>query len=275
MSWLRRVGSATGLMLLALAPAQALDEVPFVTTPDNVTLELLKLAGVGPRDHVIDLGSGDGRIVITAAKHFGASGTGVEIVPDLVLRSRDNARRAGVSKRAQFIEQDLFKADLAKASVVTLYLLPEVNLQLRPKLLALKPGTRIVSHDWDMGDWPPERTLTVDAPDKAVGREKKSTLHPWVVPAPVQGLWCGTGSRKRVALRLTQKYQSASASLHDFDTTIRFDVRISGAQLSVVDPAGNAALRWQTHRLTFTDANGAFAGWRGVSFEPTTSDRCG
>jgi tRNA A58 N-methylase Trm61 len=157
------------------------EEVPFITTPDNVTLEMLKLAGVGPADHVIDLGSGDGRIVITAARRFGASGLGVEIVPDLVRRSRENAKQAGVADRVEFREQDLFETDLSKATVVTLYLLPEVNLQLRPRLQKLKPGTRIVSHDWDMGDWKPDRTITVDAPDKAIGREKSSRIHLWVV----------------------------------------------------------------------------------------------
>jgi len=172
-----------GLLALALAfPASSLvEEVPFITTPDNVTLEMLKLAGVGPADHVIDLGSGDGRIVITAARRFGASGLGVEIVPDLVRRSRENAKQAGVADRVEFREQDLFETDLSKATVVTLYLLPEVNLQLRPRLQKLKPGTRIVSHDWDMGDWKPDCTITVDAPDKAIGREKSSRIHLWVV----------------------------------------------------------------------------------------------
>ena len=170
--------------LLGFAPAasRALSEdVPFVVTPDNVTLEMLSLANVGPNDYLIDLGSGDGRIVILAAKRFGARALGVEIVPDLVRRSRESARRAGVEDRAEFREQDLFETDLSKATVVTLYLLPEVNLQLRPRLRALKPGTRVVSHDWDMGDWMPERSIDVDAPEKTIGREKKSRIHLWVV----------------------------------------------------------------------------------------------
>ena len=176
-------GFAGGLTLFAGA-ARAQEEVPFVTTPDRVTLAMLELAQVGSRDHVIDLGSGDGRIVITAAKRFGASGLGVEIVPDLVRRSREAARSAGVAERAEFREQDLFATDLGRATVVTMYLLPEVNLQLRPRLLALAPGTRIVSHDWDLGDWLPDRTLTVDVPEKAIGREKFSRVHLWQVPAP-------------------------------------------------------------------------------------------
>ena len=157
--------------------------MPFVTTPDAVTLAMLELAAVTPRDHVVDLGSGDGRIVITAARRFGASGLGVEIVPDLVRTSRERARAAGVGGRVEFREQDLFATDLGAATVVTMYLLPDVNLQLRPRLLALAAGTRIVSHDWDLGDWAPDRTVTVDVPDKALGRDKFSRVHLWIVPA--------------------------------------------------------------------------------------------
>ena len=140
-------------LALRVGPALGQDtDVPFVVTPDHVTRAMLELAAVKPGDFVIDLGSGDGRIVIVAAKQFGARGLGVEIVPDLVEKSRDNARRAGVADRVEFRVQDLFATDLSAATVITMYLLPEVNLQLRPRLLALKPGTRIVSHDWDMGD---------------------------------------------------------------------------------------------------------------------------
>ena len=171
-------------LLLVVSGAFAQDiDVPFVVTPDNVTREMLKLAGVKAGDFVIDLGSGDGRIVIVAAKQFGARGLGVEIVPELVEKSQDNARRAGVADRAEFRVQDLFATDLSQATVITMYLLPDVNLLLRPKLLALKPGTRIVSHDWDMGDWKPDRVVTVEAPDKPIGREKLSRLYLWTVPA--------------------------------------------------------------------------------------------
>jgi SAM-dependent methyltransferase len=171
-----------GTLLTGATAARDVD-VPFIVTPDRVTHAMLKLAGARACDHVVDLGSGDGRIVITAAQQFGATGLGVEIVPELVQRSRDNARKAGVAERAAFVEQDLFATDLSRATVITMYLLPEVNLQLRPRLRALKPGTRIVSHDWDMGDWPPDRTIVVDAPDKPIGRDKFSRLHVWTIPA--------------------------------------------------------------------------------------------
>jgi SAM-dependent methyltransferase len=176
---------ALGAIVLALgagsAASQDLD-VPFVVTPDHVTRAMLELANVKPGDFVIDLGSGDGRIVIVAARHYGARGLGVEIVPDLVEKSRDNARRAGVAERVEFREQDLFETDLSRATVITMYLLPDVNLKLRPRLQALKPGTRIVSHDWDMGDWKPDRMVTIDVPDKPYGLEKVSRLYLWTVP---------------------------------------------------------------------------------------------
>jgi Methyltransferase domain len=200
-------------MVLVLAVlcgmARAQDEVPFITTPDSVTLAMLQVAGVTAKDFVIDLGSGDGRIVITAARRFGARGLGVEIVPDLVEASRRNARSAGVAERAEFRVQDLFQTDLAAAQVITMYLLPDVNLQLRPRLLALAAGTRIVSHDWDMGDWQPDRSLTLEVPDKAIGRDKRSTVHLWVVPAQVQGVWCAAGG----TLEVTQRFQTFSATL--------------------------------------------------------------
>jgi SAM-dependent methyltransferase len=212
-----------GLWLAALAgPAAAQDEVPFVTTPDAVTLAMLQLAGVGPADRLVDLGSGDGRIVITAARRFGARGLGVEIVPDLVALSRANARAAGVADRAEFRAQDLFTLDLSPFSVVTMYLLPQVNLQLRDRLLALKPGTRIVSHDWDLGDWRPDRSVVVDAPDKPIGRDKTSTVHLWVVPARLAGWWCGREVGifvrqhfQRVAVTMLRRGQAAPAQAFD------------------------------------------------------------
>jgi SAM-dependent methyltransferase len=163
--------------------AQTDIDVPFVVTPDHVTRAMLELAEVKPGDFVIDLGSGDGRIVIVAAKQFGARGLGVEIVPELVEKSRENAKKAGVADRVEFRLQDLFATDLSQASVITMYLLPDVNLLLKPRLLKLQPGTRIVSHDWDMGDWKPDRVITVEAPDKPIGREKVSRLYLWTVPA--------------------------------------------------------------------------------------------
>ena len=175
----------TVLLSLACATtvfAQTDTDVPFVVTPDHVTRAMLELAEVKPGDFVIDLGSGDGRIVIVAAKQFGARGLGVEIVPELVEKSRENAKKAGVADRVEFRLQDLFATDLSQATVITMYLLPDVNLLLKPRLLKLQPGTRIVSHDWDMGDWKPDRVVVIDVPDKQLGRDKKSRVYLWTIP---------------------------------------------------------------------------------------------
>jgi SAM-dependent methyltransferase len=250
-----------GTLPLASAHAQAGEEVPFITTHDHVTLAMLRLAGVSARDHVLDLGSGDGRIVITAARHFGASGHGVEIVPELVERSRANALKAGVAKRATFAVQDLFTTDLSPASVVTMYLLPEVNLQLRPKLLALAPGTRIVSHDWDMGDWASDAGVTLDVPDKAVGREKLSRLHLWVVPARVQGLWCAPGA----SLQFTQRYQVVDAQLVQGRSSWGLGGRLDGASLSLHDRTRQTLrARVDGERLLLASTP---AAWKGLARE--------
>ena len=228
---MKRLLPALALFLLAPLPARAMDEVPFVVTPDNVTSAMVQLANIGPEDYVIDLGSGDGRIVIAAAKR-GARGLGIEIVPDLVAQSRANARAAGVANRAFFREQDLFKTDLSPASVITMYLLPEVNLQLRPKILQLRPGTRIVSHDWDMGEWQPDKSLTVDAPDKPIGREKSSKVYLWVVPARIQGDYCGIGKAKGTELRLAQQFQRFRGQLNRGGESQEFEGRIAGSTIS-------------------------------------------
>jgi len=153
-------------------------EVPDVRTPPEVVIEILRLARVGPDDVVYDLGSGDGRIPIAAARDFGARGVGIELDPDLVAESERNARRAGVTRRTRFLQQDIFKADVSEATVVIVYLSPELNLRLRPKLLAeLSPGSRIVSHDFPMGDWKPDRVVRFKGP------ERTHLLSLWIVPA--------------------------------------------------------------------------------------------
>jgi len=260
------------LVLLAPLPAAAADmDVPFVVTPDNVTMAMLQIAGVGPDDYLIDLGSGDGRIVITAAKRFGARGLGVEVVPDLVQKSRENARIAGVAGRAFFREQDLFKTDLSPASVITMYLLPEVNLQLRERLLRLRPGTRIVSHDWDMGDWQPDKTVTVDAPDKPIGREKLSRLHLWIVPARVQGDYCGTGKHKGETLRLAQEFQRFRGELAKGGETFGFEGKIVG---STIGSPKNVNLFVEGDKLRVQAINKKYSPFHRALFRKQKGDSC-
>jgi hypothetical protein len=273
-------GLAAALVFLgSFAPArsQLTEEVPFITSPDNVTLEMLRMAGVGARDHVIDLGSGDGRIVIQAARRFGASGLGVEISPELVKRSLQSAREAGVAERVDFRQQDLFATDLSAATVITMYLLPEFNLKLRPSLLALRPGTRIVSHDWDMGDWQPDQTTVLPVPDKAVGLEKSSRVLLWVVPARVDGLWCGTGLLRGTALELSQRYQMLSGTLTRRDRSRAIEGRIRGTTLSVAAGRnGELGLESLPNELRITTGQGDLALARGQVFRraPTDSRGC-
>ncbi len=156
-------------------------DVPFVPTTDEAVQAMLKLAGVKKTDVVYDLGCGDGRIVIAAARDFGARGVGIDIDPQRIAEARENARKAGVEKLVRFEENDLFEADIHEATVVTLFLLSSVNLKLRPKLLKdLKPGTRIVSNTFDMGDWAPEIELTVGDPEQ--GPSLSHRLFLWTVP---------------------------------------------------------------------------------------------
>jgi hypothetical protein len=189
--WLRKSLTLSGLGLAALltvtltaatvaqttkTPELRLD-VPYVPTREKVVDEMLKVAKVGKNDVLYDLGSGDGRIPITAAKRFGTRGVGVDIDPQRVAEARENALKEGVADRVKFFQQDLFETDIKEATVVTLYLLPDVNLRLRPKLLSeLKPGTRVVSHNYDMGDWKPQQTITIKLP------EGEHTVYFWVVP---------------------------------------------------------------------------------------------
>ncbi|MES2511914.1 MAG: methyltransferase domain-containing protein [Pseudomonadota bacterium] len=271
----RLLAACALLCATCAAQAQPTEEVPFVTSPDNVTLEMLSISGVKKGDHVIDLGSGDGRIVILAAKRFEATGLGVEIDPRLVEKSKANARDAGVADKAEFREQDLFKTDLAPATVITMYLLPDVNMALRPAILNLKPGTRIVSHDWDMGDWKPDRTTMVDVPEKSVGREKSSKIHLWTVPAQVAGLWCGAGLFKGASIRLTQKYQTFDGTLAFRDRTRELKGTINGNELRT--PAGSngeLVLQATGNALRIASAQGNLALAQGQSFQRASGNSC-
>ena len=187
-------------------PYQAGKDVIWLPTPQSLIEKMLEMAQVRPQDFVIDLGSGDGRTVITAAKKYGVRAMGIEYNPDLVEYSTRAARQAGVGDKVRFIKADIFETDFSEATVVTMYLLTTLNLKLRPKLLDLKPGTRIVSHAFDMGDWQPDRTETAD------GR----TAYLWIVPAKVAGDW----QLPQGELTLRQAYQTVEGTLKVGDKSV-------------------------------------------------------
>ena len=210
--------------------------VPYVQTPMEIVERMLRMAEVTKGDHVIDLGSGDGRIVIEAAKR-GATGLGVDLDKELVKLATDNARAAGVSERAEFRAMDLFDADLSPASVVTLYLLPEFNAKLLPRLLKLKPGTRIVSHDGGIGDWPPDERLQMRAPEKPVGVGGMSTVELWIVPANAAGRWVSDipqhGGRWRFDVKQSFQMLDIDSAAQGRDLLVR-NSRLRGEEIKMV-----------------------------------------
>ena len=184
-----------GLMLALVLPfrlhadERGVGDVVYVPTPQVVVEEMLRMAKVGPQDFIIDLGSGDGRMVITAAKKFGAQGFGVDLSDDLLRESNGRALGEGVADRARFIKENLFETDLSRATVITSYLLPEMNAKLRPKILNLKPGTRVTAHDYAMGDWAADQEKEIIVPEKTVGNPGRSFVFLWIVPAKIGGRW--------------------------------------------------------------------------------------
>jgi len=210
--------AAAALAALSIAPARALEpRVPYVPTPQQVVDRMLEVAKVGPHDYLIDLGSGDGRIVVTAARKYGTRGFGVDLSPERIRESNENARRAGVSEKVAFYQRDLFETSLGSATVITMYLLPQVNIELRPRLLDLKPGTRLVSHDFDMGDWKPDNYVKMETQAKYGGAGGTSEIYFWIVPARVAGVWQWelpvSGKPLAYEVKLEQKYQAITGSI--------------------------------------------------------------
>jgi len=215
-SWLLFVGLALSFQSFAQFPSDSGDDqyqprigqegkdVIWMPTSNDLVNLMLKTAKVGPSDLVYDLGAGDGKIAIAAAKNFGARAVGIEFNPEMAALAQRNAKRAGVGDRVTIINGDIFKEDFSKATVVTLYLLPDLNLRLRPTILKMKPGTRVVSHAFTMGDWEPDQELDVG-----------SRGFYWVVPANVAGEWSlnGIESLNKVTLSLTQHYQNIAGNI--------------------------------------------------------------
>ncbi len=233
---------ACAALLITVAPCAAQQpSVPYVPTPQSVVDRMLTMAKVTARDYLIDLGSGDGRIVVTAAKKFGARGFGVDLNPVRISEANENARKNGVTDRAAFYQRDLFETDLSEATVITMYLLPRVNMALRPKLLNLKPGTRLVSHDFDMGDWKADQYVRVDAGEKYFGSGGDSDIYFWIVPANVASVW-------RVRLTVAGKPHDYEISLEQKFQEVRGTVRVNGRTA----PIPNAKLRGADLSFTFS-----------------------
>ena len=241
---------ACGAMALAVSFVIAAEEIvkdggPYVPTPQVVVDAMLDIAGVGPRDFVVDLGSGDGRIVLTGATRHRASGMGVDIDGELVDLANARAQNLGVAQRVQFHRQDVFAADLSRATVLALYLLPGMMERLRPKLLKeLKPGTRIVSHDFDFGEWKPDRSVEVQTPEKYdLTGNWTSTMHLWTVPAAVEGAWVGSlagGHDGPFRLEVKQRYQHFEGRVvRDAQVLVLRDARIDGTHIRFSAPGAD------------------------------------
>ncbi|HME63215.1 MAG TPA: class I SAM-dependent methyltransferase [Candidatus Binatia bacterium] len=219
-------------------------DVIWVPTPQALVDKMLDLAKVTPKDYVIDLGSGDGRTVITAAKR-GAKALGIEYNPEMVELSKRNAAKEGVSDRASFVKADLFESDFSQAQVISMFLLSSINLKLRPKILDLKPGTRIVSNTFDMGDWKPDESATIP------NCNSWCTAHLWIVPAKAEGIW----KLPQGELTLKQNFQMISGTLKNGNVVAPINGKLNGERISFT--AGNASY---TGRVNGDSMEGSVGG---------------
>ena len=217
---------------------------PYVPTPKVVVDQMLGMASVGPKDFLVDLGSGDGVIVLTAARQFNARGYGVDIDPRLVKQSNADAKRFGVDDKVAFHVQDVFKADLSKATVITLYLLPSMMVSLRSKIfLEAQPGTRVVSHDYNFDEWRPDDHVVLDVPEKEkINGVPKATILLWIVPAKVAGSWqVQLDSGEKYELSLRQNYQVLSGSSNAEGAASKLgQIAVRGREITFALGEGNA-----------------------------------
>jgi hypothetical protein len=266
--------AAAALCAVQAASAQSgAGDVVYVPTPQSVVDRMLAVARVESHDLVIDLGSGDGRIVITAAKQYGARGLGLDLDRVLVGNATRNAAEAGVGGKAKFLRRNIFQFDLSDATVVTTYLGPGLMLKLRPKLLReLKPGVRIVSHDYHFGDWAPDEALTLKVPEKKVGTPGLSYVYLWTVPASVHGIWRieveGAGGAEPYELALVQQYQSIEGVLRlDAKPLQLADPQLAGAGIRFGVPAEAGATYDFNGRVSGAEMAGELTISRGESRE--------
>jgi len=238
-------------------------DVPFVPTPEQVVMEMLKMANVNKNDVLYDLGCGDGRIVITAVKKFGCRGVGIDIDPQRIKESRENAKKQGVSNKVKFLQENLFTADISEATVVTLYLLSEVNLRLRPRLFTeLAPGTRVVSHEFSMGKWEPEVSVTVKTGEKPVvdywdqDVEDYWNSHNvlfWIIPANVSGTWELTipdiSVPKTLTLKFDQEFQQVNGKAYEGTSEIPLSIEEGKIKGDKIHFTLERKLRGRTQRM--------------------------
>ncbi len=261
-AWLRAAMAATvsGFMMAAPAAQGFSLDVPYVPTPPEVVDRMLEVAKVGPEDFVIDLGSGDGRIAIAAVQDHNAKGSmGVDINPERIGEARVNAQRAGVADKVEFREQNLFDTDFSAATVLTMYLLPDVNLALRPKVLELAPGTRVVSHAFDMDEWEADHFERVD------GR----SVYMWIVPAKVEGRWQVEGPQGALELDLTQNFQEVSGTASGADGQSQpVSGKLNGASIELTVGEGDGARRYtgnvQGSSLLLSEGGADSSSWKGT-----------
>lgn len=245
--------AVTSLSIAAQTLPPRLD-VPYVPTPEAVVLRMLQIAEVGPEDYVIDLGSGDGRIPIAAVRDFRArEALGIDLNPQRIAEAEQNAEMAGLTDRVRFVEGDLFEQDISSASVLTMYLLPRVNLRLRPVILErMAPGTRVVSHAFTMDDWEADHSEMVQG----------SYIYLWIVPARVEGQWeVQNGQGERFTVQLRQRFQMIDGSVQDGPYSAPLAGRLNGAQLTL-DMGGERYVgRVDGDRIEGLGGEGAVGGW--------------
>jgi len=222
--------AAVLLPLAVLAQDKPVDAGPYVPSPDSAVAAMLREANVGPDDYLIDLGSGDGKIVRTAALVFGARGLGVEIQDKLVEQSNEMAKKEGIADRVRFVKQDLFKTDISQATVVTMYLLPQTVNLLREKLLAeLRPGSRVVSHDYSLAGWTPQKTFEMDLEEKvSISGITRTVIYVYVIPAKVAGNW-------RAVLPALLAAGPMRLDLRQEGTTVTGEALLDGSKLPLAD----------------------------------------
>lgn len=255
----------SGLVMSGLTlPAAAQEgqgDVVYVPTPQIVVDTMLEMARIGPKDFLIDLGSGDGRFVITAATKYGASAFGVDLDTYLLKLANQNAQKAGVTDKVRFIEENLFTTDLSRATVISTYLLPEMNLRLRPKFMALKPGTRIVTHDYHLGEWDPDEQRELAVPEKKVGTPGISYLFAYVVPARVPGKWQSLvkigGRDTPLEFNLQQEFQEVEGKVEIRDRSANLRGRITGENIRMIAGGRNSVPR---HEFTGKISDGTIQG---------------